>query len=178
MIRRLLALLVLIWLGGFVWFAGVLPQPVDGLTAEAIVVPTGSGGRIPRGLALLREGAAPQMLVTGVDASVKEGEFEAEYGVDHALMECCITLGYIAVDTRGNALETAEWVAANGHGSLLLVTADWHMRRAALELAEQLPPDTVIQRDAVRSEASLWTFFLEYNKFLAARVLAPLRRAA
>lgn len=175
MIRRLLAFVLLAWLGGFVWFAGVLPQPDDAASGDAVVVPTGSGGRIPRGLDLLRSGAVRQMLVTGVDATVKEGEFEAEYGVDHALMQCCITLGYIAVDTRGNALETADWVSAQGHGSLVLVTADWHMRRAALELAEQLPPGTPILRDAVRSEASLWTFFLEYNKFLAAFVIALLR---
>ena len=175
MIRRLIAFLLLAWLGGFVWFAGVLPQPDPAATGDAVVVPTGSGGRIARGLLLLRSGAVEQMLVTGVDASVKENEFEAEYGVDDQLMECCITLGYIAVDTRGNALETADWVATHQHGSLVLVTADWHMRRAALELAEQLPPDIVIVRDAVRSEASLWTFFLEYNKFLVAYIVAPFR---
>ncbi|MEN7537652.1 YdcF family protein [Aurantiacibacter flavus] len=175
MIRRLIAFVVLVWLGGFVWFAGVLPQPDSAARGDAVVVPTGSGGRISRGLELLRAGVVDQMLVTGVDAAVKENEFEAEFGVDHPLMECCITLGYIAVDTRGNALETADWVATHEHGSLVLVTADWHMRRAALELAAQLPPDIVIVPDAVRSEASLWTFFLEYNKFLVAFVVTPFR---
>tara|TARA_A100001391_G_scaffold21380_4_gene11826 strand:+ start:801 stop:1328 length:528 start_codon:yes stop_codon:yes gene_type:complete len=175
MVRRLIAFVLLAWLGGFVWFAGVLPQPDPAATGDAVVVPTGSGGRIPRGLELLRTDAVQQMLVTGVDAAVKQGEFEAEFDVDHQLMECCITLGYIAVDTRGNALETAEWLATHDYTSLVLVTADWHMRRAALELSEQLAPGIVIVRDAVRSEASLWTFFLEYNKFLAACVLAPLR---
>ena len=175
MIRRLIAFVLLAWLGGFVWFAGVLPQPNSAARGDAAVVPTGSGGRISRGLELLRMGAVEQMLVTGVDASVKVNEFEAEYGVDHPLMQCCITLGYIAVDTRGNALETADWLATHNHASLVLVTADWHMRRAALELAAQLPPGIVIVRDAVRSEASLWTLFLEYNKFLVAYVVAPFR---
>ena len=175
MIRRLIAFVVLAWLGGFVWFAGVLPQPNGEARGDAVVVPTGSGGRITRGLDLLRADAVDQMLVTGVDAAVKEREFEAEYQVDHQLMECCITLGYIAVDTRGNALETADWVATHKHASLVLVTADWHMRRAALELAAQLPPGIAIVRDAVRSKASLWTFFLEYNKFLVAFVVARFR---
>ena len=171
MIRRVLALLVLVWALGFVWFAAALPQPAGEEHSDAIVVPTGSGGRITRGLDMLANGTADAMLVTGVDPRVKPGEFQAEYNVSDAMMDCCITLGFAALDTRGNALETAQWIEEHGHGSLRLVTADWHMRRAALELAAELPDDVVILRDAVRSEVSLWTMFLEYHKYLASRLL-------
>lgn len=168
MIPRSLALLLAAWALGFLWFAFALPQPADEGATDAIVVPTGSGGRIPRGLALLSERAADRMLVTGVFADVRPGEFAAEYRVPPDLMECCVTLGFAALDTRGNARETAAWVAENDVRSVRLVTSDWHMRRAALELEGKLPAGTVVVRDAVRSEPSLATLFLEYNKLLAA----------
>lgn len=168
MIRRTLSFLAVIWALGFVWFAAALPQPADLSRSDAIVVPTGSGGRIARGIEVLELGAAKQMLVTGVDVEVKEAEFQAEFEITQKLMDCCVTLGFSALDTRGNARETADWMAERQFNSLRLVTADWHMRRAALELEEQLPEGISILRDAVRSEVSLWTLFLEYHKFLAA----------
>ena len=81
MIRRILALVIVLWAGGFLWFAMALPQPAAAARTDAIVVPTGSGGRIQRGLALLGEGAARSMLVTGVYEDVKPREFAAEYDV-------------------------------------------------------------------------------------------------
>ena len=55
MIRRALALLLMAWMLGFLWFAIALPSPAGAEKTDAIVVPTGSGGRIQRGLALLRD---------------------------------------------------------------------------------------------------------------------------
>lgn len=167
MIRRIIALLLVVWVFGFLWFAVALPQPAGGAKTDAIVVPTGSGGRIPRGLALLDKGAAKRMLVTGVDANVRPVEFAAEYDVPERLMDCCVTLGFAALDTRGNARETAVWVAENDVRSIRLVTADWHMRRAASELDAILPQSTTVLRDAVRTEPSLWILFLEYHKLIA-----------
>jgi uncharacterized SAM-binding protein YcdF (DUF218 family) len=167
-INRLASLVLVAWVFGFLWFAVALPQPTGAERTDAIVVPTGSGGRIPRGIALLREREAEQLLVTGVDANVRPGEFSAEYDVSAQLMECCVVLGFAALDTRGNARETASWVEANDVKSIRLVTSDWHMRRAALELEGELPPGITLLRDAVRSEPSLWTLFLEYHKLLFA----------
>jgi uncharacterized SAM-binding protein YcdF (DUF218 family) len=172
MIRRLLSLLVLAWALGFVWFAVALPQPAGDARTDAIVVPTGSGGRIPHGVALLRGGAAEKMLVTGVDIEVRPAEFMAEYGVDRPLMDCCITLGFSALDTRGNARETAEWMAQNRFTSLRLVTSDWHMRRTAVELGSRLPANITVLRDAVRTEPSFFTLVQEYHKLLAAWLLS------
>lgn len=172
MIRRLLAFGLLVWLLGFGWFAIALPQPAPASRTDAIVVPTGSGGRIQRGLALLREGAAPHLLVSGVAEEVRPAEFAEEYDVSAATMRCCVTLGFAALDTRGNALETTQWVEDQQVRSLRLVTTDWHMRRAALELGATLPPDVTVLRDAVRSEPSLFTLFLEYHKLLAAWVVS------
>src|SRR5690606_992048 len=121
---------------------------------DAIIVPTGAGGRIQRGLEMLQDGQAGAMLVTGVDPEVKPAEFAAQFEVPDELMDCCIALGFEAVDTRGNANEAAQWVAANDYKSLRLVTTDWHMRRAAYELSSSLPDGVTVVRDAVPSEPS------------------------
>ena len=171
MIRRILAVLLVAWALGFLWFAAALPQPAENRQADAIVVPTGSGGRIQRGLEMLQLGAAQQMLITGVDPAVQPEEFQAEYDVPDRLMDCCVVLGFSALGTRGNARETAQWMEERGFNSLRLVTADWHMRRAAAELSDQLPSDIAVTQDAVRSEVSLGTLFIEYHKFLAVWLL-------
>lgn len=168
MIGRALSLIVVAWALGFVWFASALPQPAAAERTDAIVVPTGSGGRIPRGLSLLEEGAAKKMLVTGVDLDVRPEEFSREYDVPATLMECCVTLGFSALDTRGNARETVRWMEQQNYGSLRLVTSDWHMRRVALELSRNLPEEIIVVRDAVRTEPSLWVLFIEYHKLLFA----------
>lgn len=171
MIGRSVAFTVIAWALGFVWFASALPQPAGLEPTDAIVVPTGSEGRIERGIELVRAGAASEMLITGVDMDVKPREFMAEYGVDQALMDCCITLGFSALDTRGNARETAEWLERHDYASLRLVTADWHMRRTAVELASRLPEDVTVLRDAVPTQPSFITLFREYHKLLAAWLL-------
>ncbi|MCX7677301.1 MAG: YdcF family protein [Alteraurantiacibacter sp.] len=172
MIARTIAFLVILWAFGFAWFAVDLPQPADFTPTQAIVVPTGSGGRIERGLEILRAGAAQRMLVTGVDADVRPGEFMAEYNVDPDLMACCVTLGFTAQDTRGNAREAADWITRNGIVSVRLVTADWHMRRSAMELADRLPASVGVLRDAVPTRPGFFTLLREYNKLLAAWLLA------
>lgn len=173
-IGRIFAIVLVVWAMGFVWFAAALPQEAEISQTDAIIVPTGSGGRIQRGLQVLQTGAAEQMLITGVDTSVQPDEFQAEYDVPDRIMECCVTLGFSALDTRGNARETAEWMKARDYNSLRLVTADWHMRRAAAELADQLPANVSILRDSVRSEVSLATLFVEYHKFIAVWTLKAL----
>ena len=172
--RRLLAIPLVAWALGFIWFTVALPQPLALSETDAIVVPTGSGGRIQRGLEMLQTGAAEQMLVTGVDAAVQPDEFVAEFEVPQRVMDCCVTLGFSALDTRGNARETAQWLDERDYNSLRLVTADWHMRRAALELQDQLPDTVTVIHDAVRSEPSFSTLFVEYHKFLAVWILQAL----
>ncbi len=172
MIRRFLAAIILLWTMGFLAFTVTLPQPLSmtgdaATTTDAVIVPTGGAGRIARGLAVLEQGAATQMLVSGVDREVTPEEFAAEFEVDAARMSCCVTLGFAAVDTRSNAAEIAQWVEDNDIASLRLVTTDWHMRRVANELDRKLADDVNVIRDAVTSEPSLSSLFLEYHKLLA-----------
>ena len=168
MIARIAGFVLMVWLIGFVWFAFSLPQaaPLREAT-DVIVVPTGGVGRINRGVELLRRGAADKLLVTGVDAEVRPGEFAAEYDISRQQMDCCVVLGFSALDTRGNARETAEWIREGKYRSLRLVTSDWHMRRAASELGPVLPAGVAVVQDAVSTEPSLKMLFLEYHKLLA-----------
>lgn len=174
MIWRVGLAIVLVWVLGFIWFAGWLPGPAPMERTDAVIVPTGYAGRIERGLEVVQTDSADTLLVTGVDPEVKPGEFAAQFKVPEDVMECCVTLGFAATDTRGNAQETREWVEAHGIKSLRLVTSDWHMRRAATELRRQLPDNVKLIKDAVRSEPSLWLLLVEYHKWLVSRTVGPL----
>lgn len=172
MIVRFLSMIGLAWILGFVWFAVLLPQPLDGRTTDAIVVLTGGQGRISRGLDLMKGNAAKRMLISGVERSVRPHELAARYGVDDKLFTCCITLGREAIDTRSNGIETARWLDRRGYDTVRLITSDWHMRRAAFELEQSLPADIIVFHDAVPTNPSLRILFSEYNKYLLRRAAA------
>ncbi|MEC3912521.1 YdcF family protein [Sphingobium sp. CR2-8] len=173
MIVRLFAVTLLAWMLGFAWFAIFLPQPLDGRRTDAIVVLTGGAGRIDRGIALLQDGSAKRMLISGVDRSVRPVELAVQYKTPERLFSCCITLGREAIDTRSNGLETARWLERRDYKTVRLITTDWHMRRAALELRQALPGDKVaIVYDAVPSRPSLTILAREYNKYLLRRIAA------
>jgi len=176
MFRRILAAAFLLWALGFMVFAIALPGPSDGGKNDAIIVLTGSAGRIEYALDLLGDGVAPRLLVSGVGREVKASEFEAEYKVPPRLMKCCVTLGYNAYDTRSNADEAVRWITASKARSVRLVTTDWHMRRAALELSRKLPPGVTLVRDAVPSRPTLRNLFLEYHKFIASFLVGLAKR--
>lgn len=171
MFRRIFAFLLLAWILGFAWFAGVMPnRAAADVTTDGVVSLTGAGGRIEQGVQVVADKKARVLLISGVDSEVTPDELAAEYDIPMQLMNCCITLGYDSVDTRTNATETAAWASENDVKSLRLVTSDWHMRRAAFDLEQQLGPDMRIVRDAVKSEPKLHMLFLEYHKYLARRL--------
>ena len=55
------------------------------------------------------------------------------------LYNCCVDLGFKAADTNGNAREIAAWAKTHSYNSLIVVTADYHMPRAMLELRGAMP---------------------------------------
>jgi uncharacterized SAM-binding protein YcdF (DUF218 family) len=170
-LMRLLALVLLAWGAGFLWFSLTLPDPAP-LTdkTDAVVVLTGGEGRLLRGLAVLEAGAARRMLVSGVDRGTTPRDLAAAAGVKLNRFKTT-DLGYGAVDTRSNAEETARWIKVHDFTSLRLVTSAGHMRRARLELTRVLPPSIIVVEDAVPVEPAAPSIATEYSKFL-------LRRAA
>jgi uncharacterized SAM-binding protein YcdF (DUF218 family) len=165
---RLLATGLLFWALGFALFASTLPHPADNRVTDGIVVLTGGPGRVQRGVALLQAGRAKRMLVSGVDRQVRPAELAAINRFPHALLSR-IDLGADAVDTRTNADEASAWVTSYRFHTIRLVTTDWHMRRARLELEQQMPRDVILLPDAIRSTPNLITLLREYNKYLLRR---------
>ena len=90
-----------------------------------------------------------------------------------------ISIG-VAIDTKGNAIETKAWMISEKIQSLRLVTADYHMPRSLYEFKSVMPKERIIPHpvfpDKVKRErwwvwpgtASL--LISEYNKFLFAWV--------
>lgn len=168
-LARLLAFVVLLWLGGFLWFSLTLPDPaLKSVQTDAVVVLTGGKGRLKRGLAVLEAGSATRMLVSGVDRGTTRKQLAAAAGVSTRRLGKT-DLGYEAVDTRSNAEETARWVKANGFTSIRLVTSAGHMRRARMELAQALPPGVSVLPDAVPVEPKAPSIAAEYSKYLLRR---------
>ncbi|WP_448501998.1 YdcF family protein [Sphingomonas sp.] len=170
MILRLFSFVLIAYALGFCVFLLAMGRPDDERRTDAIVVVTGGPGRIDRGIELLAERRARRMLVSGVDPSVRPRELAAQHPGSRRWFDCCIDLGQEAIDTRSNGEETAAWVRQRGYASVRLVTADWHMPRARMELANALGPDVSILGDRVQTQAGLGVLFSEYNKLLIRRI--------
>ena len=95
-----------------------------------------------------------------------------------SLFSCCVDIGYRALDTIGNAAETANWVSDHGYRSVLVVTNNYHMPRSLLELRRANPGIEFIAYPVVNSDLKstnwlanpmvLKTILLEYVKLTIA----------
>jgi uncharacterized SAM-binding protein YcdF (DUF218 family) len=169
-LARLLALPVLAWALGFLWFSLTLPGAAPlAVKSDGVVVLTGGAGRFRRGLAVVEAGAARRMLISGVGRTTTRKQLAAAYDIAPRRLRTT-DLGYAAVDTRSNAEETARWVDKHGFTSIRLVTSAGHMRRARLELARVLPAGVKVLPDAVPSEPKAPGLAFEYSKWLARRM--------
>ncbi|PWS37854.1 YdcF family protein [Falsiroseomonas bella] len=189
-LRRLLPPLVLLGLAalGFLWFL----HEVSAAPAEparrtgGIVVLTGGAGRVEAGLALLEAGAAPRLLVSGAAPRLTLAELARANQRAPAALAGRVDLGHAAATTTGNAAETAAWARARGIDSLRVVTADYHMPRAMLELRRAMPNVTLLPHPVpipgLPFARRAWLLTLEYAKLGAAftglAALLPAREAA
>jgi uncharacterized SAM-binding protein YcdF (DUF218 family) len=172
MIARLGALLLLIYLLGFVLFAFTLGKPAaaDAAPTDAAVVLTGGPGRIKYAIDVIKAHKAQRLLVAGVDPSVTKADLARRNPASASWLACCVDLGSESVDTRSNAEEAGRWLANHDYRSLRLITSDWHMRRACYEFHRVLGGKYRVMPDAVRTEPSFLTLFGEYNKYLLRRL--------
>jgi uncharacterized SAM-binding protein YcdF (DUF218 family) len=176
--------LALIWLAGLAAFAervqSSTPPPVPA-PADGIVALTGanSNERIAAAVGLLTERRGGRVLVSGVNREVTREQLRAASGSVRRIYDCCVDLGFTAADTVGNARETAEWARAMRYRRLIVVTSDYHMPRAMLELHAVLrPPAFSLTTYAVptgalqarhwwRSPRASRLLVVEYCKYLA-----------
>jgi uncharacterized SAM-binding protein YcdF (DUF218 family) len=103
------------------------------------------------------------------------------------LLSCCVDLDRSAVNTRSNAAETRRWARERGFKSLIVVTSNYHMPRAIVELSHAMPDIALIPfavvADKWRDEpwwtsgATLRLLLSEYVKYVAAEMRVRLADA-
>lgn len=128
--------------------------------ADAIVVLTGVQSRLQEGAQLLQRGMGKRLLISGVNTQIGQSEVRSLAGLDAKTFNCCVDLGYTALNTAGNALETQTWVEANKFRSLIIVTSNYHMPRSIAELKLTLPTIRLIPHTVRtgRSDLLEWLF--------------------
>ena len=129
------------WIGGLFWFVNTTRQSFEPapLHADGIVALTGGAGRVELALRLLVTGRADRLLLSGIGGGSDLATLGRLAGIDTAPVADRITVGRYAASTRGNGVETAAWAEQNRIGSLIVVTAAYHMPRALAELRRDLP---------------------------------------
>ena len=148
--------------------------------SDGIVVITGGQQRLDAGLTLLANGAASKLLISGVGAGLNKVILANDLLLDQTqrdLLMCCAELEFAARDTRSNARAARHWAETNHLASLYLVTANYHMPRAKLVFAREMPHINLqywpVSPDDLQID-SWWTnpglvrlLAREYAKFLA-----------
>jgi uncharacterized SAM-binding protein YcdF (DUF218 family) len=115
----------------------VTPDPP--IDAQAITALTGaSNARIVAAVQLADSLQLP-LLISGVHVDTSEGDIAEIAGVNVTEIQCCVTLGRAAATTEGNGFEVAEWARRHGVARLIVVTSEYHMDRALLELRRAMP---------------------------------------
>lgn len=167
---------------GFLAFAeGVTRPPVDPMPrTEAIVAMTGGAQRVTDAVALLGSGHGRRLLISGVHPAVGERDIARAVPDSERFLACCIDLDHRALNTFGNAIETARWVRQHSFRSVLVVTSAYHMPRTMLELRRQLPDVELVAHpvQVAAPNGSPWwkdgqnlkILGLEYAKYLMAAV--------
>jgi len=171
-----LALLAALFIAGFgLFFVRTMriERPPAELKAEAIIVLTGGRARLETGFALLRAGRGQRLLISGVSPIIRgRHNFAQILDGDPHLLECCVDLGWEALNTSGNAAESADWVGRRGYSKVLVVTNRYHMLRSLAELRHTMPqteliPYPVDQAGGLFQSAENFRLFAsEYVKFL------------
>ncbi len=120
----------------------VTPDPP--LDAEAVTALTGAANaRIVTAIQLADSLDVP-LLISGVNVDTTARDIAHVTGVDLAQIECCVTLGKAAATTEGNGMEVADWSRRTGVKRIIVVTSEYHMDRALLELQRAMPEGVFI----------------------------------
>jgi uncharacterized SAM-binding protein YcdF (DUF218 family) len=180
MLWRLLAVLLLAYLVGFIMFVADLPgAPPAAAQADAVVALTGGEDRLDAAVALFERGVGQRLLISGVHPFMTKQRLKPLVHGGRRF-DCCADLGFAATNTHGNAMETAEWARAHHFRSLVIVTANYHMPRSLEEFSAAMPgmrlvpypvPEIVATRRWWLDPFAIRTLQYEYAKFLGSIAL-------
>lgn len=180
LLGSILLLAVGMAIGGFLVFAATIARNEVALErpADGIVVLTGGASRIEDAIDLLAAKRGQRLLITGVHPQTNPGEIARRSREVERLFGCCIDLDREALNTVGNAVVAARWARQQNFRSLIVVTSAWHMPRALIELAREMPNVTLVPYPVVSErmrEEGWWSraetarlLFVEYVKYVAA----------
>src|SRR5215218_7846613 len=167
--------------GGFVWFVRAVAPEEAPLreNADGIVVLTGGASRIADAVELLAAGHGKRLLISGVNRSTNRSEISRLNPEFARVVRCCVDFDR-SLNTLGNAVETRRWIQAKGFQSLIVVTSNYHMPRALIEIGHQLPDVALVPfpvvTDKLRTEswwgnmATARLLLLEYVKYVFANL--------
>jgi uncharacterized SAM-binding protein YcdF (DUF218 family) len=155
--------------------------------ADGIVVLTGGSSRVSDAMELLAGGYGKRLLISGVHPTNAASDISRSLSDNQSLLSCCVDLDRSAVNTRSNAAETRRWAHERGFTSLIVVTSNYHMPRAIVELTHAMPDIRLIPFAVVgekwrdepwwTSGATVRLLLSEYVKYVAAEVRVRLADA-
>ncbi len=160
----------------------VPPSPLG--NADGIVVLTGKGGgRLQAGAHLLVNNHGERLLISGVNPSITSAQVQTLLALNTDKYACCVDLDYEAEDTIGNGEQTANWARALGYETIILVTSDYHMPRAKVEITAAMSGIKIIAfpvKSKKISDQSWWggtdhwkRLLIEYGKLLLSYAREP-----
>lgn len=167
---------------GFVWFLAQvnLSEAKPSRNADGIVVLTGGSSRVSDAMDLLAGGYGKRLLISGVHPTNGFNDIQRSLPDSQRLLACCVDLDRSAVNTRSNATETRRWALERGFRSLIVVTSNYHMPRAIVELSHAMPDIELVPFAVVGEkwrEEPWWTsggalrlLLSEYAKYLFAEM--------
>jgi uncharacterized SAM-binding protein YcdF (DUF218 family) len=179
------AVLAIVFVGAAIGFIGFLSQLrgaeiKPARSADGIVVLTGGSSRVSDAMELLADGYGKRLLISGVHPTNAVSDISRSLPDNQSLLSCCVDLDRSAVNTRSNAAETRRWAHDRGFKSLIVVTSNYHMPRAIVELSHAMPDIALIPFAVVgdkwrdepwwTSGTTLRLLLSEYVKYVAAEV--------
>ena len=176
----LLSCIIVLAVGFFIFSekVGNMLPPADLEPADAIIVLTGGKARLDVAIELLQDKKGQRLLISGVHPTTNKKALQRVTIANEALLNCCVDLDRTALNTIGNATESAQWIRSHNYKRVIVVTNNYHMPRSILELSRLMDNVEFIPYPVVNSDLRntnwvtqgdvLRVLLTEYVKYLGA----------
>lgn len=139
---------------------------------DGIVILTGGKDRIQTGMALFKDVQAKRVLISGVDKIVNLNVIKHKQlkGYDH--LHQYTDIGYGAVNTFSNAIESAFWVRSHNFQTIGLVTSRFHIPRSLWLFKKAMPEVTILPIVVDADDSSFSHLLRECHKYYLTRLVS------